>query len=59
MGATLAKGALVDVPVALAEGFRNAPRLYGEDLKEHDKVTDWKTGGTVAGKVYRSSLAFA
>lgn len=45
------KGGMVDVPLALAEGFRNVPRLWGENVKEQEKITGWKSGATVAGKV--------
>lgn len=45
------KGGMVDVPLALAEGFRNAPRLWGETIKEQDEITGWKSGTAVAGKV--------
>ena len=45
------KGGMVDVPLALAEGFRNAPRLWGETVKEQEEITGWKSGAAVAGKV--------
>ena len=45
------KGGMVDVPLALAEGFRNAPRLWGEDVKEQQEINGWKSGAAVAGKV--------
>ncbi|KAF2963190.1 hypothetical protein GQX73_g10384 [Xylaria multiplex] len=38
----------VTVPVAFTEGFRNIPRLYGEDVRDIGTVRDWKSG-TVAG----------
>lgn len=44
------KGALLDVPLAVTEGMRNAPRLYGGEVYEPGVVTDWKSGGIVAGK---------
>ncbi|KAL9617199.1 MAG: hypothetical protein Q9160_008004 [Pyrenula sp. 1 TL-2023] len=44
------KGGMVDVPLALAEGFRNVPRLWGEDVKDQEEITGWKSGATVAGK---------
>ncbi|KAF9730998.1 hypothetical protein PMIN03_007952 [Paraphaeosphaeria minitans] len=50
MGTSLSKGTLVDVPLALAEGLRNAPRLYGEEVRDHGKVKDWKSGGAFAAK---------
>ena len=45
------KGGMVDVPLALAEGFRNAPRLWGETVKEQEEIDGWKSGTAVAGKV--------
>ena len=51
MAGVVTKGALVDLPCALAEGFRNAPRLYGEEPKDHGRVTGWQSGGVVAAKV--------
>lgn len=51
MATSVSKGALVGMPLALAEGLRNAPRLYGEEVKDHGKVKDWKSGGIVAAKV--------
>lgn len=50
MGTSITKGALVGFPLALAEGLRNAPRLYGEEVKEA-KVKDWKSGSVFAAKV--------
>jgi sterol 3beta-glucosyltransferase len=51
MASSVTKGTLVDVPLALTEGFRNAPRIYGGKVRKQEKVTDWKIGGIVAGKV--------
>ena len=45
------KGGMVDIPLALAEGFRNTPRLWGEKVKEQRPITGWKSGSAVAGKV--------
>jgi len=45
------KGTVVDLPLAVAEGFRAVPRMWGEEVQEYGKVTNWKSGGTVAGKV--------
>ncbi len=45
------KGGMVDIPLALAEGFRNAPRLWGETVKEQEVITGWQSGVAVAGKV--------
>lgn len=45
------KGLAVDVPLAAAEGFRNVPTMYGEQVRNHGNVTDWKSGAIVGGKV--------
>ena len=45
------KGGMVDVPLALAEGFRNTPRLWGQTVKDHEEVVGWKSGVVVAGKI--------
>ena len=39
-----AKGLAIDAPFAIAEGFRAAPRLLGEEVKDHKPITDWKSG---------------
>ncbi|KAI9155563.1 glycosyltransferase family 1 protein [Paramyrothecium foliicola] len=44
------KGFLLDLPLAMAEGMRNAPKLYGGEVREHGPVTDWKSGLTMSGK---------
>jgi hypothetical protein len=49
-GNTFLKGGLVDIPFALAEGLRNAPAMYGDKPRDFGPITDWKTGGIVAGK---------
>lgn len=51
MTTAVTKGALVDVPLAFTEGLRNAPRLLGEEVRDHDEVKDWKKGCVVAAKV--------
>lgn len=51
LGTSVVKGTLVDMPLALAEGLRNTPALYGEKVRDHGPVTDWKSGGVVAAKV--------
>ena len=45
------KGGMVDIPLALAEGFRNTPRLWGEKVVEQKPIDGWKSGAAVAGKV--------
>jgi hypothetical protein len=43
------KSGMVDVPLAMAEGFRNTPKLYGGMVSEHRPITDWKSGVIVSG----------
>ena len=47
---TYFQGILVDMPLATAEGFHNMPRLWGSEVRDYGKVTDWKSGGVVAGR---------
>lgn len=51
MGSSVVKGTLIDMPLALAEGLRNTPALYGAEVRDYGPVTDWKSGGLVATKV--------
>ncbi|KAH7186145.1 UDP-glucose,sterol transferase [Fusarium flagelliforme] len=44
------KGIYLDMPHALEEGLRVAPRLYGGEVYDPGPVTDWKSGGIAAGK---------
>jgi hypothetical protein len=46
----LTKGMLLDMPLAATEGLRAVPALYGEGVKDHGTVKDWKSGMIVAGK---------
>ncbi|KAI3581743.1 hypothetical protein IWW34DRAFT_907973 [Fusarium oxysporum f. sp. albedinis] len=50
MATSVLKGSLVDVPLALTEGLHNLPELYGDKVRKHNKVTDWKSGTAEAGK---------
>ncbi|GAD97150.1 sterol glucosyltransferase [Paecilomyces variotii No. 5] len=49
---SFSKGAIVDIPLATTEGLRAVPRLYGEEVEDYGTVTDWKSGGIVAGKTF-------
>ncbi|PNS21582.1 Sterol 3-beta-glucosyltransferase [Sphaceloma murrayae] len=43
----------MDFSHALAKGFHNAPRLYGDDtVRKSDKITDFKSGIRAAGKEF-------
>ncbi|KAK4099183.1 glycosyltransferase family 1 protein [Parathielavia hyrcaniae] len=44
------KGMYLDMPLAVSEGMRNAPRLYGGEVYDPGRVTDWKSGGAAAGR---------
>jgi len=44
------KGIFLDIPHALEEGMRVAPRLYGGEVYDPGPVTGWKSGGIAAGK---------
>lgn len=47
---SFSKGMLLDLPLAVTEGLRNAPRLYGSEVYQPGNVVDWKSGGVVAAK---------
>ena len=51
MATSVLKWSPVDVPLALTEGLHNLPELYGDKVRKHNKVTDWKSGTAEAGKV--------
>ncbi|KAB8244510.1 hypothetical protein BDV35DRAFT_394771 [Aspergillus flavus] len=59
IGPTAIRGMTVDFPLALTEGLRNVPRLYGEVPRDHGPVTDIKSGFTVAGKGFAWGMAEA
>lgn len=41
---------MLDAPLAVTEGFRNAPRLYGGKVYEPGRIDGVVSGGVVAGK---------
>ena len=53
---TFLKGAVVDFPLAVTEGFHAVPKLYGEEIKSHGEVTDIKSGFTVAGRNFAHGM---
>lgn len=55
--AALFKGAVVDLPLAAAEGFRAVPALYGEQITDHGAVTDVATGFSKAGRNFAFGMA--
>lgn len=46
------KGTFVDVPLAMADGMRAMPSLYGGKVRDYGKVTGWKSGMAVGGKAF-------
>ncbi|KAF7889829.1 uncharacterized protein EAF02_002244 [Botrytis sinoallii] len=52
LGGSITKATLVSVPMALADGFHAVPTLYGEKVRDHGALTDWKSGGVIAGKSF-------
>ncbi|EXA30688.1 hypothetical protein FOVG_17953 [Fusarium oxysporum f. sp. pisi HDV247] len=52
----MTKGALLDLPLAFAEGLRNAPKLYGAEPDDYGQVKDWKSGTVVGGKALGMGL---
>ncbi|KAH7078641.1 hypothetical protein BKA63DRAFT_600939 [Paraphoma chrysanthemicola] len=51
------KGVIVDLPLATTEGFRNIPRLYGEDVKDYGQVTGIVSGFQVGARTLVHGLA--
>jgi UDP:flavonoid glycosyltransferase YjiC (YdhE family) len=51
------KGVIVDLPLATTEGFRNVPKLYGEEVRDHGEVTDALSGFAVGGKNFVYGIA--
>jgi hypothetical protein len=49
----------VEIPVAVADGFRSMARQCGDRVREHEPVVDWRSGLRVAGEVrYPPSYPF-
>ena len=44
------KRSLIDIPLAATEGLHAVPKLYGDEVKDHGKVTGMKSGAVVVGK---------
>lgn len=44
------KGILIDTPLAIAEGSRALPKLYGEEVRDYGTIKDWKSGFSKSGK---------
>lgn len=50
------KGMLIDMPLAVSDGLRAVPRLYGDEVKDHGIIRDWKSGATFAGKNFTHGM---
>lgn len=50
------KGMLLDLPYAVTEGMRNAPKLYGGQVYDPGAVTDWKSGGIAGAKNFTHGM---
>nr|XP_036578677.1 glycosyltransferase family 1 protein [Colletotrichum truncatum]KAF6786010.1 glycosyltransferase family 1 protein [Colletotrichum truncatum] len=55
-GGALIKGTIVQVPMALTQGFRSFPRVVGGHVDEPLHVVDWSSGLQAAGKNFRTEL---
>ncbi|CAD0082687.1 unnamed protein product [Aureobasidium vineae] len=56
LGPKAIKGMMVDIPLAMAEGFHTAPRFYGDEVRDHGKVTGAGSGFAVASKTFAYGL---
>ncbi|CZR37590.1 uncharacterized protein FPRO_07219 [Fusarium proliferatum ET1] len=52
IGQTVTKGMLVDFPLAITEGLKSVPHLYGGNIRNHGPVKDAKSDMVVAGKTF-------
>ena len=50
------KGLSLDIPLAVGEGLRNAPRLYGGEVYDPGRITDWKSGSVAASKNFAHGM---
>jgi hypothetical protein len=41
---------------AITRGFHNAPKLYGDEVREHGRVTDFQSGLAVSAKVMSTTF---
>lgn len=51
------RGMYIDMPLAVAEGFRAVPRMYGETVPEQEAIVDWQSGARVAGKNFVTGIS--
>jgi hypothetical protein len=51
------KGMLVDMPLAVSEGLRAVPQLYGDEVVDHGPIRDWKSGMAFAGRNFTHGMS--
>lgn len=51
------KGFFLDIPLSAADGLRAVPRLYGEEVTDHETIRGWKSGVEAGGKQFVSGFA--
>lgn len=51
LGKTLS-GVMIEIPLAVAEGFRVLPGLYGDKVHERGVIKDWKSGAIIGMKSF-------
>ncbi|KAF2194211.1 hypothetical protein K469DRAFT_453572, partial [Zopfia rhizophila CBS 207.26] len=51
------KGFFLDIPLACTEGLRAVPKLYGEEVRDHGAIRDWKSGTIVGGKNFVTGIS--
>ncbi|KAL1603747.1 hypothetical protein SLS60_005337 [Paraconiothyrium brasiliense] len=50
-------GAIIDLPLAAAEGLRAVPKLYGEEVQSHREIKDAASGFSVGGKNFVQGMS--
>ncbi|KAI0868294.1 UDP-glucose,sterol transferase [Hypoxylon argillaceum] len=53
------RGVLVDIPLAVTEGMRAVPGLWGEKVEEHEPIHDLRSGVSVAGRSFYEGITGA
>ncbi|KAJ8129752.1 hypothetical protein O1611_g3876 [Lasiodiplodia mahajangana] len=53
------RGTLVDIPLAITEGMRAVPELWGERVEEHERIHDFRSGVSVAGRSFYEGITGA
>ncbi|KAH7317209.1 hypothetical protein BKA65DRAFT_570670, partial [Rhexocercosporidium sp. MPI-PUGE-AT-0058] len=56
LASAIGRGALVDIPLAITEGTRATPGLYGDQVSDYGQVKGWKSGMAKGGKAFGLGL---